>query len=324
MALTKNSQQVEGLIYEQLTKVPAETWAYDSSLFFDFVMRRLERPAESDPIGFPIPGLKALTTGGAFRGATAQTIVIEDTGDKAQWNLSEYRAHATVSDRELDLTQTSHSVGSIALVKADEIKSRLNDLLSTDIFGTKSGEKVEGFGDLMSTSSVYGQLDPATYPNWKANVVDTTTTTLVTSTVFNKLIVPLTNGQYAPDILVTRPSVEAKIIGLQSAITGFIEIKDFSSGISVGARKVNLYFGVPIISDRHVAGSDGGTADNDILALNTKFLQFNVLPAKRFLVSKDTLRPQQYAQVYSLDVTCAFSSTGRKYQGTMQAVNPDA
>ena len=326
MALTLNDLQIESLIWKQLQLFPTGFIGENASVFLNILLSLCKDRLDGDTYALAIPNLKALTTGGSYRGAQTRAITVEDTGDEAKWSKSELDATVTVSERDLENTNTNHSIISIAKVKAVQLKDRVNTLVSNQIFGTKSGENVEGFGDMLSLSSTYGQLVVATWANWIAGVVNTTTTTISNAnTIFKVLLSPLTDGEDSPDLIVARQSAHAKLMGTVSALTDFISVQDFGAkgGVLIGTSKIARYYGRPVIIDQHVSGSDGGTQDNNILALNTKYLKIAVAPTRDFRIDRHEPLPTSHSVTYQANLAWAFGCNNRLRQGGCFNIDTD-
>jgi hypothetical protein len=126
-------------------------------------------------------------------------------------------------------------------------------------------------------------------------------------------------GDDYPDLMVMRPSCLSKILSDILGPQQRVENDGWSQ--KLGARVVS-YNNVLILTSTNVSGSDGGTADNHIHFLNTKYIQWVINTHNNYRQTEVQMAINQDAYYQKIFLTCNLICWNRRRQGQATAINP--
>lgn len=208
------------------------------------------------------------SSSGMFRGFDLLATAANDQFTSAEFSLRQAFAHVTVSGEEELKNSGKEAILDLMEMKRQVAEMTLEDILGTGLQGSNSdGKSIDGLASLLSTTSTYAGIATADMAAWKAKVQSLAVAGTLTKLEIQKLIGVCTIGADKPTVLVTRQSVFDKIWALWEGQQRFEDGKMADAGFP--SMKIN---GIPLIVDSHVPGSDGGTQDNDLQALNERYL----------------------------------------------------
>ncbi len=260
----------------------------------------------------------ATTSAGAFRGFDLLASAANDQFTSAAVSLRQHYATVTVSGEE-ELKNT----GKEALLDLLEMKRQMAEMTIEDNLGTalqgsnSSGKDLDGLGSILSTTSTYAGIAVADMAAWKAKVQTLAAAGTLTKLEIQKLLGVCTVGADKPTVLVTRQGVFDKIWALWEGQQRFESGKMADAGFQ--SMKIN---GVDLIVDSHVTGSDAGTQDNWLEALNERYLfllthkdcDFKVVP----------IPPQKDQDIKMVRILWAgnVACNLRRMQGVIKTIDP--
>ena len=203
----------------------------------------------------------------AYEGSEVLSTEINDNITAAVFNWRQYSAFFGVTGREELINNGKNGVVNLLKTKQKVTELSLLNQLGTDLQGSNSGGKsLDGLGLMLSTSSTYGGIAVADMAAWAAKSRTTTSNTLALFDL-QKLQGDCTIGADHPTLIVTRQSVYNKIWSLLQPDQRFVDDKLGKAGF--GGITFN---GLPIVVDSHVAGSDGGSTNNEVQMLNEAYV----------------------------------------------------
>lgn len=204
----------------------------------------------------------------AYEGSEVLSTEINDNITAAVYNWRQYSAFFGVTGREELINNGKNGIVNLLKTKQKVAELSLLDTLGTDLQGSNStGKKIDGLGLTLSTSSTYGGVAVADMAAWAANTITLGTANTLTLFDMQRLQGKATIGSDHPTLFVTRQSVYDKIWSLIQPDQRFVDATMANAGF--GGIKFN---GLPIVVDSHVPGSDGGSTNNALQALNEAYL----------------------------------------------------
>ena len=200
----------------------------------------------------------------------------------------------------------------------DSIKDGLNFAVSDSVWddNSSSANEVTGMKEFLSTTSTLGGLAVADAANWKASI-DATTSALTNAKMTDLWYTNAIRGNY-PNIIVSRSSVVAKYERIQQGLLQWIDLKKPDGGVI----SAPTFKGVPFLADDDVPGSDGGTEDNYVCMLNTKFLPFKFHNQGKFRLKVYTEIPDSDTIVIRVFSMLALGCQLRQVQKAMTKIDP--
>ncbi len=255
---------------------------------------------------------------GMFRGFDLLATAANDQFTSAEYSLRQGYAHVTVSGEE-ELKNT----GKEALLDLMEMKRQMAEMtlentLGTGIQGSNAdGKSIDGLTNLLSTSITYGGIATADMAAWKAKVPSLITTGTLAKIDIQRLLGSCTIGADKPTVMVTRQSVFDKIWALWEGQQRFEDGKMADAGFQ--SMKIN---GTPLIVDSHVTGSDGGTQDNWLEALNERYLFLLTHKDCDFKVVPIPAQKDQDVKMVRILWAGNLACSSRRMHGVLKTIDP--
>jgi len=204
----------------------------------------------------------------AYEGSEVLSTEINDNLTAAVFQWRQYSSFFGVTGREELINNGKNGIVNLLKTKQKVAELALLDTLGTDLQGSNStGKKLDGLGLTLSTSSTYGGVAVADMATWAAKQRTLAVAGTLTLFELQELQGKATIGADHPTVFVTRQTVYDKIWSLVQPDQRFTDATMANAGF--GGIKFN---GIPIVVDSHVTGSDGGSQDNWIEALNEAYI----------------------------------------------------
>lgn len=255
----------------------------------------------------------------AYEGAQVLSTELNDNLTAAVFNWRQYSAFFGVTGREEIINGGKQGVINLLKTKQKVAELSLLNQLGTDLQGSNSGGKsLDGLGLVLSTSSTYGGIAVADMAAWAAKQQTLGTAGTLTLFEMQKLQGKATIGADHPTVFVTRQSVYDKIWSILQPDQRFVDTKMAEAGF--GGIKFN---GLPIVVDSHVSGSDGGTQDNYIEALNEAYIGLAIHSDVNFkTIPIPQVKDQDVKMVRILFAGNLWCSA-RRMQGFISTIDPN-
>lgn len=254
----------------------------------------------------------------AYEGSEVLSTEINDNLTAAVYNWRQYSSFFGVTGREELINNGKNGIVNLLKTKQKVAELALLDTLGTDMQGSNStGKKLDGLGLTLSTSSTYGGVAVADMAAWAA--VQRTLAVAGTLTLFElqRLQGVATIGADHPTVFVTRQSVYDKIWSLCQPDQRFTDAAMANAGF--GGIKFN---GIPIVVDSHVSGSDGGSQNNFVQALNEAYIGLAIHSDVNFkTVPIPQVKDQDVKMVRTFFAGNLWCSA-RRMQGFISTVDP--
>lgn len=228
-----------------------------------------------------------------------------------------YYVHLSISNHELDLNDGKTGIVDLLEALRQNAELSLLDKLGDDLYKTSpAANELDGFGKIMSATSVYAGIDPADMATWKA-VIDTTAISSLTLLDLQKGYGKVTIGSDQPTIGVTNQAVFDKIWSLAQTNQRFFNSRLADAGFdSIGVN------GKPVVVDQKVAGSGAGTADNHFYWLNERWLYLAIHSNRNFVTERIPVQPAQDVYMQRIVVMLNLVCSQRRQQMRFEAINP--
>lgn len=254
----------------------------------------------------------------AYEGAQVLSTEINDNLTAANYNWRQYSAFFGVTGREELINGGKQGVINLLKTKQKVTELSLLNKLGTDLQASNSsGVALDGLGLTLSTSSTYGGIAVADMAAWAAKQKTLDVAGTLTLFELQRLQGTCTIGADHPTVFVTRQSVYDKIWSLCQPDQRFVDASMANAGF--GGIKFN---GIPIVVDSHVSGSDGGTADNYVQALNEAYIGLAIHSDVNFkTIPIPQVKDQDVKMVRILFAGNLWCSA-RRMQGFISTVNP--
>jgi hypothetical protein len=196
----------------------------------------------------------------------------------------------------------------------------LEDNLGTGVQGDNSanGKDIDGLKLVLSDTSTYAGIAVADMATWKAKIRTLVAAGTLTKFELQKLIGEPTIGADKPTVLVTRQSVFDKTWSLWEGQQRFEDGKMADAGFQ--SIRVN---GVPMVVDTHVTGSDGGSQDNWVEALNERYLYLFTHSDVNFKVVPIPAQRDQDVKMVRILWAGNLACSSRRMQGVIKTVDPN-
>lgn len=259
------------------------------------------------------------SSAGFFRGFDLLATAANDQFTSAAYSLRQAFAHVTVSGEEELKNSGKEAILDLMEMKRQVAEMTLEEKLGTALQGSNSsGKEIDGLTTLLSTTLTYGGIAVADMDAWKAKVQTLATAGTLTKLELQKLIGVTTIGSDKPTVLVTRQSVYDKIWALWEGQQRFEDGKMADAGFQ--SMKIN---GIPLIVDSHVTGSDGGTQDNWIEALNERYLWLLTHKDCDFKVVPIPTQKDQDVKMVRILWAGNLACSSRRMQGVIKTIDPN-
>jgi len=260
----------------------------------------------------------ATSSAGSFSGYDLLATAANDQFTSAAIQLRQNYATVTVSGREELLNSGKEAILDLMEMKRQMAEMTIEDNLGTALQGSNSGGKdLDGLGSIMSTTTDYAGIAVANMAAWKAKVQSLAVAGTLTKLELQKLLGVATVGADKPTVLVTRQSVFDKIWSLWEGQQRFEDGAMADAGFQ--SMRIN---GVPLVVDSHVTGSDGGSQDNWIEALNERYLFLLTHKDCNFKVVPIPAQKDQDVKMVRILWAGNLACSSRKMQGVIKTIDP--
>lgn len=237
-----------------------------------------------------------------------------------QWK----QLYSTLAFSGLEMIKNSGKFAVVNLLKSkrDNCVASLKYMIGTQVHsdGTGNGSKdVTGLQAVIAaTGTSYGGIldTDITSGLWLAKR-DTSTTTL-TLAAMTKLYGQATEDSNMPDLGITSQAVLDKyetLLQPQQRFTSSVEVDGGFHGLK--------FKGIPIVADSKTPGSGGGTEDNYLYFLNTKYLFWYTHPERDFYSRPKIEIATQDAFVEQKLIAGNIACNNRRFQAVMTTIDPN-
>lgn len=161
-------------------------------------------------IGQPV--LYGKLAGGSYSGMDTFDIVRRNTKTLAVWDWRGNYANITISGWDMAITEGDEKIIGLLESEMETASMTLNDNTSEQIMGDGTGNDSKDFNGLLdgiATGNIYGGINRAEEPWWRAKV--DTTGGAVTIDAINSMIGQCTVEQKKPDLIITSQAVYDKV-----------------------------------------------------------------------------------------------------------------
>lgn len=254
----------------------------------------------------------------AYEGSEVLSTEINDNITAAVYNWRQYSAFFGVTGREELINNGKNGIVNLLKTKQKVAELSLLDTLGTDLQGSNStGKKLDGLGLTLSTSSTYGGIATADMSAWVAKQKTLATAGTLSLFELQQLQGKATIGADHPTVFVTRQSVYDKIWSLIQPDQRFTDATMAKAGFG-GI----LFNGLPIVVDSHVPGSDGGSQDNYIEALNEAYLGLAIHSDVNFKTVPIPQVKDQDVKMVRIFFAGNLWCSARRMQGFISTIDP--
>lgn len=255
----------------------------------------------------------------AYEGSEVLSTEINDNLTAAVYDWRQYSAFFGVTGREELINNGKNGIVNLLKTKQKVAELSLLDALGTDLQGSNStGKKLDGLGLTLSTSSTYGGIAVADMAAWVAKQRTLGTAGTLTLFEMQKLQGITTIGADHPTVFVTRQSVYDKIWSLCQPDQRFTDATMANAGF--GGVKFN---GIPIVVDSHVSGSDGGSQNNYLEALNEAYIGLAIHSDVNFKTVPIPQVKDQDVKMVRIFFAGNLWCSARRMQGFISTIDPD-
>ncbi len=261
----------------------------------------------------------ATTSSGAFKGFDLLSTAANDQFTSAEFQLRQHYAHVTISGEEELKNSGKEAILDLMEMKRQMAEMTLEDNLGGGLQGdnTATGKDIDGLALVLHATSTYGGIAVADFAKWAAKIPTLAVAGTLTKYEIQKLLGQCTIGSDKPSVLVTRQSVYDKIWSLWEGQQRFED----GAMADAGFQSMRIS-GTPLVVDSHITGTDGGTQDNWLQALNERYLfllthkdcNFKVVP----------IPPQKDQDVKMVRILWAgnLACSSRRMQGAIKTIDP--
>jgi len=250
---------------------------------FDKLLRKAKERSTGPKIRIPIES-DANDNAGAVAKTDTLAITPTDFATYGYTTPRSYHSVISVYGEDLALNSGKQQVIDILVGASKNAEKALGNALANDLYGTQSGNKIEGLSDVCgeSGSSLHGITD-SDLDTWLCNGGKGPTdkgSSAMTLADIRKAIVDATDGSDGPDLIMTTKELWADFAGVLETKERLVEHAETTK-----AGFANFtYMGIPVVADTHVP-------ENHLFILNTKHLYFVVVKGSNFKA-----RPFKYAE----------------------------
>jgi hypothetical protein len=314
MALTYT--QLASITHELIVPKAVDNIFNSNPLLFRFKERGIKYDGGRDIVQ---PLVYATTNAvQAYEGSQVLSTEINDNLTAAVYNWRQYSAFFGVTGREELINNGKNGIVNLLKTKQKVCELSLLDKLGTDLQASNSsGVAIDGLGLTLSTSSTYGGIATADMSTWAAKNKSLSVAGTLTLFELQQLQGKATIGADSPTVFVTRQQVYDKIWSLVQPDQRFVDATMANAGF--GGIKFN---GKPIVVDSHVTGSDGGTQDNWVEALNEAYIGLAIHQDVNFKTVPIPQVKDQDVKMVRIFFAGNLWCSARRMQGFISTIDP--